>query len=83
MKTTLTLISILLSFVSLIEYRVDKTLFITHQVDPSKGELKLYWNNDDGEIYGSFKNLKEGIESKGQKLVFAMTLGLSQNIIAL
>lgn len=77
------MITILVSLGRLSVYRVDETLFTTHQIDPSKGELKLYWNNDNGEIYGSFKNLKEGIESKGQKLVFAMTLGLSQNIIAL
>jgi uncharacterized protein YigE (DUF2233 family) len=60
------------------QHQINESNFITHQVDISISNLKLYWKNDDGEIYGSFKNLKDGIESKGQKLVFAMNAGMYQ-----
>jgi uncharacterized protein YigE (DUF2233 family) len=78
LKLPLILIFILSCLGSLSDYRVDENLFSTHQVDPTKGKLKLYWKNDDGEIFGSFKNLKDGIESKGQKLVFAVNAGMYQ-----
>jgi uncharacterized protein YigE (DUF2233 family) len=52
--------------------------FISYIVDPQKQDLRLYWKNDSGEIFRSIKNLKDHIENKKKKLLFAMNGGMYQ-----
>ncbi len=60
------------------KYQIDESQFIVHEVDISKGNLKMYWKNDKDEIYGLFKNLKADLETKGKTLLFAMNGGMYQ-----
>ena len=39
-------------------------------------DIRFYWKNDSGEILGSLQNLKSFVESKDQKLRFAMNGGM-------
>lgn len=44
--------------------------------DPKTDNLQLYWKDDSGKILKSIQNLKTFVESKNQKLVFAMNGGM-------
>lgn len=50
--------------------------FLDFVVDPGKQEVRLYWKNDEGEIFKSIQNLKNYIEDKNLSLVFAMNGGM-------
>ena len=50
--------------------------FISYQVNPKKQDLKLYWKDDKNQPFKSLQNLKTWLDSKGQKLVFAMNAGM-------
>ena len=54
----------------------DDEKFISYQVDLKKQDLKLYWKDDKNEPFKSLQNLKVWLDSKGQKLVFAMNAGM-------
>ena len=44
--------------------------------DPVSSTIAFYWKDDNGNILGSIKNLKEFVESKHEKLLFAMNGGM-------
>jgi uncharacterized protein YigE (DUF2233 family) len=52
------------------------TLVLSYIVDLQKQDLQLYWKNDKGELLENFKNLSSFVESKKQKLLFAMNAGM-------
>lgn len=52
----------------------DKILAYT--VDTKTQDLRLYWKDDSGQIFGSIKNLRKYIESSDQTLKFAMNGGM-------
>jgi len=60
------------------EYSVEESNFVVHTVDASKGNLKLYWKDTEGNNYGSLKNLKESLAQQNETLVFAMNGGMYQ-----
>lgn len=64
----------LLAFASI--QNADKKGFVTKIVDLKSENLRLYWKNDKGELLSSFQNLADFVESKNQKLVFAMNAGM-------
>ncbi len=45
-------------------------------VDPQKQDFQLYWKDDSGHILGSIGHLKDYLEHKHKKLVFAMNGGM-------
>jgi uncharacterized protein YigE (DUF2233 family) len=75
----LVLIVFALIFIGIYLFRqpkIDNTDFIVYEPDLHKQDLKMYWKNDKNELYKSIENLKNGIETKGKKLVFAMNGGM-------
>lgn len=56
--------------------KTESDSFITHIVDPQKKQLRFFWKDENGKIYGSIQNLRNGLEKKKQKLVFAMNGGM-------
>ena len=54
----------------------DEDYFISYQVDLKKQELKLYWKDDNSQILKSLNTLKNWVETKNKRLVFAMNAGM-------
>lgn len=52
----------------------DKILF--HIVNPQKTTLKFYWKDEKGETFKSISALKNWLDKKNEKLVFAMNGGM-------
>lgn len=50
--------------------------FITYTVNPKKQNIKFYWKDDNGQIFKSINNLKQWIERKNVRLLFAMNGGM-------
>jgi uncharacterized protein YigE (DUF2233 family) len=72
---TLVLVSfITLGVLSLTKKEDSRILF--HTVDINTQNLKFYWKDGNDELYKSFQNLKNALESKQKKLVFAMNAGM-------
>ena len=49
---------------------------LAYTVDTKTQDLKLYWKNESGGIFGSIQNLKTYVESKNLTLTFAMNGGM-------
>lgn len=56
----------------------DENRFVTYIVNPKKQDLKFYLKNEKQENFGSILNLKNWVESKNKKLIFAMNGGMYQ-----
>jgi uncharacterized protein YigE (DUF2233 family) len=56
-------------------YFIDDNI-LSFTVNPKLENLKLYWKDDKGQIINNFQNLKVYVESKNQKLLFAMNAGM-------
>lgn len=50
--------------------------YLVYTVDPHHQKLAMYWVNEKGELFGSFRNLNTWLESKNKRLVFAMNGGM-------
>ncbi|MFN8281835.1 MAG: phosphodiester glycosidase family protein [Chitinophagales bacterium] len=50
--------------------------FITYEVDLQKQDLKLYWKDENNVAFKSILNLKNHLEKKQKKLLFAMNAGM-------
>ena len=50
--------------------------FITYIVDTKKQDIKLYWKNDNNQIFKSILNLKDWLAHHNKKLLFAMNGGM-------
>lgn len=50
--------------------------FVSYIVDTKKQDLKLYWKDDQQEIFKSIQNLKTWLNKKHKKLAFAMNAGI-------
>jgi uncharacterized protein YigE (DUF2233 family) len=48
----------------------------TFIVDPAAANIKFFWHNDEGKVFGSIDNLKKYVEQSGQTLRFAMNGGM-------
>ncbi|HJP61829.1 MAG TPA: phosphodiester glycosidase family protein, partial [Mucilaginibacter sp.] len=73
------LISMLILSVGLFAFisnRQQDDHFVSYIVDPKKQDLKLYWQNDKNENFGSIGNLRTWLETRKRKLVFAMNGGM-------
>ena len=80
-KTIIPTLLILIGFTSFIncnnlDYKVDKSIIISYEINPKKQNLKFKWKNENGEIYRNFENLKQELGTKNKELVFAMNGGM-------
>lgn len=50
--------------------------FVSYIVDPKKQDLKLYWQNNKSENFGSIGNLRTWLETHKRRLIFAMNGGM-------
>ena len=51
-------------------------IMISHVVDIRTQAFQLYWKDDTGQIFGNIQKLKNWLDAKGEKLVFAMNAGM-------
>jgi len=56
----------------------DENRFVNYIVNPKKQDLKFYLKNENQGNFGSLLNLKNWVESKNKKLIFAMNGGMYQ-----
>jgi uncharacterized protein YigE (DUF2233 family) len=80
MKTKISLLIFLFLatsfFAFVVKEKTDDDLFVTYKVDIKKSDLRLYWKDDENEIFKSIQNLKTWLESQKRTLVFAMNAGM-------
>lgn len=57
-------------------YNAIEDKILAYTVDPKTHDLRLYWKNDNGQIFGSIQNVKSYVESKKLTLKFAMNGGM-------
>jgi len=50
--------------------------YLVRTVDPKTGDLRLYWNDDQGHLLRDFTSLEKYIDSKGEHLLFAANAGM-------
>lgn len=50
---------------------------VSYRLDLRRTTLKLYWKNDTNKRFGSLQGLKSWLDTKGQKLIFAMNASMS------
>lgn len=50
--------------------------FVSYIVDAKKQDIKLYWKNDNDEVFKSIDNLNNWLDTKNKKLIFAMNGGM-------
>lgn len=50
--------------------------FVSYIVDTKKQDIKLYWKNDNDEVFKSIDNLNNWLDTKNKKLKFAMNGGM-------
>jgi uncharacterized protein YigE (DUF2233 family) len=76
MKSSIIIAFIFLSVVCKSQMKPPLDLFVSYTVDPKAGNIEFFWKNENGELFGSIGNLKDWVEKKGHKLVFAMNGGI-------
>jgi uncharacterized protein YigE (DUF2233 family) len=54
----------------------DNEKFVDYRIDLKKQHLKLYWKNNNNQPFRTLQNLKDWLDSSGQKLIFAMNGGM-------
>jgi uncharacterized protein YigE (DUF2233 family) len=76
---TIALLGILLSWITvsaIFHRRSTEENIISYTVDLKKQHLELFWKDDSGHIFGSIQHLKDFLERKHQRLLFAMNGGM-------
>ena len=56
--------------------KIEDGPFVTYIVDGKKQDIKLYWKDDKQNNFKSILNLKNWLETKHKRLVFAMNAGM-------
>ncbi|SFV37159.1 Uncharacterized protein YigE, DUF2233 family [Devosia crocina] len=57
----------------------DRLGFVVCSVDPAQADLRLFWQNPEGDAYRSFSAVSDQLERSGERLVFAMNAGMYQS----
>jgi uncharacterized protein YigE (DUF2233 family) len=65
-----------LGVVAAFAFTQQDNAFLSYYIDPKKQEIKLYYQNEQGQNFGSIQNLKTSIEKNKQTLLFAMNGGM-------
>ena len=50
--------------------------YLVYRIDPQNDQLRLFWQNPQGNRFGSFRRLRDYLTAQGQQLVFAMNAGI-------
>lgn len=50
--------------------------FVIYTANPKEQNISLYWENENGDAFKSIRNLKNYLNNKGEKLIFAMNGGM-------
>lgn len=67
----------MLSLISaFIEYQSPADTVLSYTVDLKLQQLDFYWKDSNDQIIGSLENLKKVVQSRNQKLLFAMNGGM-------
>ena len=53
-----------------------RSAMVSYEADPSQADIKLYWKDENNQRIKSLKNLKIGLDTQGQTLLFAMNAGM-------
>lgn len=75
----LTILSILVSVATLVVAQRKKSTddrFVSYVVDGKKQDIKFYWKNEKKETFKNIQNLKNWLDKKHKKLLFAMNAGM-------
>ena len=56
--------------------------FLVYRVDPQTDHVALFWQDSDGQRFGSFRRLRDYLAAHSQHLVFAMNAGIFSTEIA-
>ncbi|AZA78020.1 hypothetical protein EG347_11075 [Chryseobacterium sp. G0186] len=56
--------------------REDENTFVLYKINPQKQNLQFYWKNSKNEMLKSIDHLKNEVESRNDKLVFATNGGM-------
>ena len=56
--------------------RVTQTGFVSYRVDTHRSQLRLYWQDEHGQRYGSLGSLCRALAARGECLDFAMNGGM-------
>ena len=54
----------------------DNDDFVIYTIDPTSKNIRFYWKKENGEIFKNIKNLKDDLNLKNEKLIFAMNGGM-------
>jgi uncharacterized protein YigE (DUF2233 family) len=54
----------------------DDSGYVSYTADPKSQDIRLYWKNDSGRVFGSIQSLKSELDSKHKTLLFAMNGGM-------
>lgn len=58
------------------DWRYGAASYVLCTFDPSKDDMRLYWQNANGRPYRTFGALEKALEREGRSLVFAMNGGM-------
>ena len=72
----LLLASTLLSTDSLTSAPAQEETMISYIVDPLKQDIRLYWKDDSGHVFGNFERLRNYLDHQQRRLVFAANGGM-------
>ncbi len=50
--------------------------FLVRTVDPAKEDVRLFWKDEKGAVYGDFPALDKAVSEKGERLIFAANAGM-------
>lgn len=57
--------------------------FVIYTLNPTNKNIRFYWKKENGEIFKNIKNLKDDLNLKNEKLIFAMNGGMYEKTIFL
>jgi len=56
--------------------RASGSKIISYVVDPHKQDIRFFWKNESGALFGNIGNLRQYFERRHRKLIFAMNGGM-------
>lgn len=74
----LSLIIIVIGTAALAFHPTPDDRFLTYRVDPKHQDIQFYWKDDSGQMIGSIARLKDYLDRKHKRLVFATNGGMYQ-----
>ncbi|RWY49348.1 hypothetical protein [Mucilaginibacter gilvus] len=75
-RIILATIALLFGIATTFAFTQQDDVFLSYRIDPKKQEIKLYWQNKQGQNFASIQNLKTSLEKNKQTLLFAMNGGM-------